>query len=464
MKRILLVLLALTGLKAAAQGNTPIAPQEALTDTYRYRVYLADKNHNPYSLKKPAAFLSAKALARRARLGLAVDQYDLPVTPEYLRGLAAAGMKVVAVSKWNNTAVVETTDTTAAQALCRLTYVDSVRKVWTSPHNLAASEETDRYSIVTNQRTTYPGYYGAGTRQAEMLGVPALHDKGFRGEGMTIAVIDGGFYNADTISAFNGCRILGTRNFVRPDKSVYEEGNHGMMVLSCIGAKAPFSLVGTAPEASFYLLVSEDGDSEQPVEEDYWCAAVEYADSLGADIITSSLGYTEFDNPADAILYRNLNGRHELNSRSASLAASRGLLVLNSAGNSGNDPYKKIGCPADATDILAVGAVTAEGVNTLFSSLGNTADGRVKPDVMAMGGRSAVMASDGTNTTANGTSFSCPIMCGAVTCLWQAFPRKTPLEVMDAVRRAGHNAAFPDNVYGYGIPDMTRAYEILSGE
>jgi len=461
MKKVLLLLFLAACTELMAQGNAPIRPMPEIATVYRYRVSLTDKKDNPYTVKKPAAFLSEKALRRRARLKLKVDEYDLPVTPKYVQGIAEQGMRVVSLSKWNNTVVVETSDTTAVRALTGLPYVKSVCKVWQSSNRNVPAERPDRESIVTNKLDRFPNFYGAAERQVTMLNAHRLHETGLRGEGMTIAVVDGGFYNADLLSGLAKCKVLGTRNFVHPDKSVYEEGSHGTNVLSCIAANTPHSLVGTAPDAMFYLLVSEDGDTEQLIEEDYWCAAVEYADSLGADIITSSLGYTQFDDSCMNHAYYQLDGRTALNSRSASLAASRGLLVINSAGNSGNDAYKKIGCPADASDILAVGAVNADGRNTLFSSLGHTADGRVKPDVMAMGGQAQLLDTDGTIRGANGTSFSAPILCGAVACLWQAFPERRPTEIMEAVRRAGNNAAHPDNVYGYGIPDMQKALELL---
>ena len=252
--------------------------------------------------------------------------------------------------------------------------------------------------------------------------------------------------------------ILGTRNFAHPDRLIYDElMDHGTMVLSCIAANEPKSMVGTAPDASFYLMQSEDGDSEQLIEEDNWCAAVEYADSLGCDIVTSSLGYFQFDHDFMNHTYAEQNGHTALNSRSASLAASRGLMMLNSAGNSGNDAWKRINFPGDAPNILTVGAVNAAGVNAVFSSLGNTTDGRVKPDVMAIGEFSALYGPDGCVTQANGTSFSTPTMCGAVACLVQQFPNKRPAEIIRAVQQSGNNVAHPDNVFGYGIPNRLQS-------
>ena len=287
----------------------------------------------------------------------------------------------------------------------------------------------------------------------------SLHSEGWRGRGVTIAVIDGGFLNADLQPGLPQERILGTRNFVHPGRSVYEEVSHGMQVLSCIAANEPHFLVGTAPEASFYLLQSEDGHSEQLVEEDNWCAAVEYADSLGCDIITSSLGYQIFDYPDMSLRYADLDGPFSLNSRSASLAASRGLLVLNSAGNSGDDAWKKIGCPADARDILTVGAVNKYGVNTLFSSVGNTADGRVKPDVCAVGSGSCIIRpSDGTIQYGNGTSFACPLIAGMAACIWSALPDLNAMEIRRRIICSADRYHYPDADYGYGIPNAWLAY------
>ena len=219
-------------------------------------------------------------------------------------------------------------------------------------------------------------------------------------------------------------------------------------------------MVGTAPGASFWLLRSEDGDTEQMVEEDYWAAAMEFADSVGADVVNSSLGYTKFDNNADNIEYREQDGLTRLISRTASMVASKGMILCNSAGNEGWGIWKRIGCPADAHDILAVGAVDRNGGNAMFSSLGYSADGRVKPDVAAMGVFSTVLDIRGQIGHANGTSFSSPILAGMVACLWQAFPDLDAYEIMELVRRSGDRADCPDNVFGYGVPDFGRAYRL----
>lgn len=452
---------------ASARGSKEVwqdFPRE-----YRYRLTLTDKNDNPYSIAHPEQFLSAKSIERRQRFGLSVDHYDLPITPSYLKQIEATGASIFNVSKWNNTVQVSLADTTdgTLSRLRALPFVSADLLVYVAPDSVLSMDfnsirQNDR--IVTNKlnyRESPDSVYGYSQNQADQLNLPALHNLGFRGQGMTIAILDGGFNNADTISAFRNTKILGTRNFARPGGNVYLEHPHGMMVLSCIAPDVKHSIVGTAPEASFYLIESEDTWFEYQGEEDNWCAALEYADSLGVDVVTSSLGYTHFDTPAVKMEYHWLDGQHELNSRSASLAASRGILLCNSAGNEGDETWKKIGFPADAKDILTVGAVGKDGVNTPFSSIGHAAGGRIKPDCMAQGGSTTVLSTKGTITTANGTSFSCPVMAGAVTCLLQACPDASPERIIEAIHKAGNNYEHPDEIFGYGIPDIYKAYELL---
>ncbi len=480
-KRILiLLLLPLCAATAKAQGEEEAESENdghyiKVERLYRFRLTLTDKKGNGYSLSRPQDFLSAKAIARRGRYGLKVDERDLPLTPAYLGKLAAKGLKVCAKSKWNNTVVVETADSAKAAAAVAMPFVRESRCVWVGPDSVWATADGKPVSTTVKNRAsliesdsaaadTLPDFYGAGASQVRQLALQKLHERGLHGEGVTIAVLDGGFLNTDLVPGLRGAAILGTRNFVRPAESVYAEQRHGTMVLSTIAANTPHRFVGTAPAAKFYLLVSEDGESEQEVEEDYWVAALEYADSLGADIATSSLGYTTYDHAWMNRKYAALDGRSALVSRSAALAASRGMLVVNSAGNEGMDSWKKISAPADAADILTVGAVDCDGKNVPFSSIGNTADGRVKPDVMALGLEATVYRPDGTLDVANGTSFSCPIMCGAAACLVQAFPSARPETLIRVLQQSADNAAHPDNIYGYGIPDLEKAYKALGGK
>lgn len=447
--------------------NTNVLAQDTIpsfTPYYKYRVTLRDKKSNDFSVKHPEAFLSQRALDRRKRQGIKVDKYDLPVSRVYVEGLASTGVKVLHTSKWNNTVAVSTTDTSVMQAISQLPYVASVRKIATYSKSEPVSmlDTVDRHSFIkpVEPDSIKPkDIHGASFYQIHQLNGEPLHQAGYRGEGMVIAVIDGGFTNADIIPRLKNTKILGTKDFVGYKQEFYATQSHGMMVLSCMGTNMPWDMVGTAPEASYWLLMSEDGGSEQLVEEDNWCAAIEFADSVGADVVNTSLGYAQFDNPDDCLKYWQLDGETENISRSASMVASRGMILVNSAGNSANDPWKLITPPADAKDVLTVGAVDVKGKNTNFSSLGNSSDGRIKPDVMAMGGKSAVLNIDGSKRTGNGTSFASPILCGMVACLWQALPTLNSYQIMDLIRKAGNNASHPDNVYGYGIPDFEKAWQ-----
>lgn len=468
MKKLIVAALALLVCgTAAAQEKAGYGKKEKVEKAYRYRVYFSDKDNGPYSLKRPEEFLSAKALERRRKFRIKPDEHDIPVTPVYLEYLRRKGMRVLHTSRWNNTAVVQVADTALMDSLKGVTFVKGTRRVWESPDMVEQQMQVDRNLILTNLLDTIPGsLYGHGQRQASMIAADSLHARGFRGEGVTIAVVDGGFQNVDKAVAFKGCRIAGMKNFSGngTDNVCETQADHGTMVLACMAANLPGTLVGTAPDATYYLLQSEDVATEHIVEEDNWCAALEYADSVGADIVTSSLGYTEFDDRSASHRYAELDGHTAINSCSASMAASRGLIVLNSAGNSGDNTWKKIGTPADAENILTVGAVKENGINTVFSSLGNTADGRVKPDVMAMGQDTWLIDAMGNVTQASGTSFSCPVMAGGVACLVQACPDKRPEEVIEAVRNAGNNVRNPDNVYGYGIPNLMEALRLLQND
>ena len=426
---------------------------------YKYRVYLKDKKESPYKKSRPLEFLSQKALDRRAKWKIKIDDKDLPVSPAYLSKLAVNGTKVLCMSKWNNTVLVQNTDSAKLEALAGLPFVSKVQKVFAGTlYEYPDDIKEKRLAEIKDSLAHSATFYGASFDQVHQLNGTLLHNAGFRGKGMTIAIIDGGFHNADAMKLLDNVKILGTHNFVRPNQSVYDENSHGMSVLSCIGANKPNVLVGTAPEAEFWLLVSEDSYSETPAEEDYWAAAVEYADSVGADVVNTSLGYNDFDDDSMNVKYCELDGKSRLNSRSASLAASRGLMLVHSAGNSGNDSWKLITPPADASDVITVGAVVRSGENTLFSSLGNTADGRIKPDIMAMGQASAVARSDGQVGHASGTSFSSPITAGMVACLMQALPEYKPEEIIDLLHKSGNYSEHPNNIYGYGIPDYWEAY------
>ena len=428
-------------------------------DTLKYRISLRDKALTTYSLERPEEFLSAKAIARRARQHLPIDSTDLPVCARYVDAIARQGVKVVATGKWENFVTVSCNDTEPLQRIAAMPFVKSVERVWKASDSGEPTVATERDSL-ENTLAHYPeNIYGNAYEQIHLSNGDKLHEAGFRGEGMTIAVIDAGFHNADRIEALQNVRILGTRDFVNPQADIYAENSHGLSVLSCIAMNRPHRMMGTAPEASFWLLRSEDAYSEHPVEQDYWAMAVEFADSVGVDVINTSLGYNTFDDAAQNYELRHLDGRHALMSRQASRIAAKGMVLVCSAGNAGSGPWKKITPPGDAEDVLTVGAVSREGVLAPFSSVGNTADGRVKPDVVAVGLAAEVIRTNGKQGRANGTSFASPIMCGMVACLWQARPELTAKQLIALVRRSADRRNYPDNVYGYGVPDMWQAYQ-----
>ena len=430
----------------------------AQQDTLKYRISLKDKAATEYSLKKPEKYLSAKAIERRRKQNLPIDSTDLPVCRKYIDEIRKQGVKIVVTGKWDNFVTVSCNDTTLIDRIAALPFVLSTEKVWISPGAGKPSMATERDSVL-NQPTIHPdSIYGRAITQIQMSNGDKLHEAGFKGQGMTNAVIDAGFHNVDKITPMQNIRILGTKDFVNQQADIFAESSHGMSVLSCIGMNRPDIMTGTAPEASFWLLRSEDEYSEHLVEQDYWSAAVEFADSVGVDVINTSLGYYSFDDKSKNYKYRDLDGRHALMSRQASHIADKGMILVCSAGNSGAGSWKKITPPGDADNVLTVGAIDKRAVLATFSSVGNTADHRVKPDVVAVGVGSDVIRTDGNQGRANGTSFSSPIMCGMVTCLWQACPTLTAKEVIELVRRSGDRAGFPDNIYGYGVPDMWKAY------
>lgn len=426
---------------------------------YMMRVTLRDKQANRCSLQNPQDFLSQKAIQRRRRQGIEVDSTDLPVSDAYIIGLQQCGMEIVTKSKWNNTVVVKAKSMSAFKQVARLPYVTQTRLVWISPDSIAPAE--GRLTMRKELRgwgMESTSTYGVAYAQIHALNGESLHRRNFMGDGMTIAVLDGGFMNVDRIPAFSTVKIAGTADVVNPDKkTMFRNVDHGTKVLSTMALNVEERYVGTAPNAAYWLIRCEDNESEQLVEEDYWAAAAEIADSVGADIITSSLGYSEFDHKTMSHRYAELDGMTSVCSRAASMLASKGIVMVSSAGNEGMGSWKKINVPADARDIITVGAVTPARKNAAFSSIGPSADNRTKPDVMAYGSPAAVVTGRGSLLNDMGTSFAAPQVAGLIACLWQAHPEKTAKQIVDTVRKAADNYNTPDNIYGFGIPDFSKA-------
>lgn len=432
----------------------------AQQDTLKYRISLKDKAATEYSLDRPEQFLSEKAIERRRKQNLPIDSTDLPVCRKYVDEIRRQGVNVVLTGKWNNFVTVSCNDTATIDRIAALPFVLSAEKVWISPGADKPTMSAARDSVINQPAIYKDSIYGRAISQIQLSNGDKLHEAGFRGQGMTIAVIDAGFHNLDKITAMQNVRILGIKDFVNPQADIFAESSHGLGVLSCIGMNQPNIMTGTAPEASFWLFRSEDEYSEHLVEQDYWAAAVEFADSVGVDVLNTSLGYYSFDDKSKNYEFRNLDGHHALMSRQASLIADKGMVLVCSAGNSGAGSWKKITPPADADNVLTVGAVDKKANLATFSSVGNTADNRIKPDVVAVGYGADVIRTDGNQGRANGTSFSSPIMCGMVACLWQACPKLTAKELIELVRQSGDRAQYPDNIYGYGVPDMWKAYNM----
>ena len=432
---------------------------------YLYRVKLTDKQGTPYRLDRPEAFLSTKAIERRKRQHLAIDSTDLPVQPAYIDRMVSDDVRLIGKSKWNNTVLVKVTDTKHAKALLSLPFVREVVKVWTSPDSVKPTVRALFHKELNKWESAPDDDYGFGGANIDLVKGRALHDMGNKGKGMTIAIFDGGFMNVDRIPALKKVRIAGTRDFVAfPSADIYKEADHGTKVMSAMALNIPGTYIGTAPDAEFWLMRTEDVQTESLAEEDYWAFAAEYADSLGVDIISSSLGFQDFDDRSTDHQYAELDGEQALISHTASMLSGKGIILVNSAGNDGVGTWKKINCPADAKDILAVGAVNKSRQNASFSSVGPSQDGRVKPDIMALGSPASVMSGRGVINSDMGTSFAAPIISGLVACLWQSVPKKTATQVMDAVRRSADNYEAPNNVFGYGIPDFEKAYRILRSD
>ncbi|MEM9917782.1 MAG: S8 family serine peptidase [Bacteroidota bacterium] len=431
----------------------------------KYWVSFKDKIGTPYSTDQPEAFLSPRALERRFRHGIEVTEEDLPVNPAYVRKLTEQGAKLHNVSKWLNAAAV-LADSMVVDKLMGLPFVDSVEYV--GPH-IRQRVRTRTKNKKRDQWEDYkrlPSYYGYGAPQIQMLSGDLLHDKGHRGRHMLVAVLDGGFTNVDIMPFFDSLRqderLLQGRDFVGVDKHVWESSSHGSHVLSVMGSNLPGLLVGTAPDASYVCIKTEDTGGEYLIEECNWVAGAEYADSIGADVVNSSLGYTTFNDKSMNYTFEDLNGRKSRATQAANIAFSKGMIMVNSAGNSGRGPWKYIGVPSDAEKVLTVGATDFTGRRASFSSFGPSSDGRVKPDV-ATAGQAVTVASIYSYDVqlSNGTSFSSPMMAGMVASLWSAFPNKTNEDIVAAIRKCGNQATRPDDELGYGIPDFFKAYLYL---
>lgn len=445
-----------------------VASAQTAPETWWVR--FTDKNNTPYNIGAPQDFLSPRAIERRENQGIPIDGLDLPVDPAYINALLAAGQfQLHTVSKWFNTVTIKTTDTLALDTITSLPFVSEMRCLGPGP--LHDPRVGNKFPLMrrASESTTLDESYGASLRGISMMNGHLLHELGdARGEDMLIGILDSGFERADSMAAFAGLHerngILLTADIVCPHCDVFNEHWHGRSVLSVLAGQLPGKLMGTAPNADYILLRTEDVHSEYPVEEDNWIRGAEIADSIGCDVLNTSLGYTEFDDSTMDHTRADLDGLTTRISIAAGIASRKGMIPVQSAGNAGASEWHYISAPADAIDILSVGAVDEDRAVTDFSSRGPTIDGRVKPDVSAVGlGTIGVNGTGDGIESINGTSFASPLVCGLTACLWQLHPDQSAHAIMNAVRRSASHFHQPNDSIGYGIPDFWRAHLLLGG-
>jgi len=436
--------------------------------TSKYWIRFTDKIGTPYSISNPSEYLSAKAITRRNNQHISISENDLPVNPSYIDSVVNIGVTLLNKSRWFNAITIYTTDTNKLKKINLLPFVSGTKPVGISRKKNDV-ETVQSFSAKTTTSNDYA--YGGAYNQINMVNGICLHDLGYDGKGMTIAVIDAGFYQANILPAFDSIRlnnrILGTWDFVLGIGNVYsdpaQDDPHGSEVLSVMASYLPGQIIGTAPKAKYWLFRSEDSNSEKIIEEDNWVSAAEVSDSVGADVINTSLGYNTFDDPSQNHTYADLNGHTTVISIAASIAASKGMIVVCAAGNEGGDSWGYITVPADADSILAVGAVDMNKNYAPFSSIGPSSDGRIKPDVAALGAGTAITDFGNGVSYGSGTSFASPVIAGMVACLWQAHPELKNMDIINAVKQSASRYSDPNDSIGYGIPNFCVANILLSG-
>ena len=450
--------------------------QIAVAQEFSFAVYLTDKDGTAFSIDNPEEFLSQRAIERRQKYNIAIVEQDLPVSQNYIETISSLGFEVGNCSKWLNVAVVNTDDSSSVSVLSSLDFVDSIACVKVPSKKSKGlgllNKPNDMASTLSAWEETKTSFdYGSSENQIAMINGISLHNDGYCGENIIISVLDAGFKQADVTPCFdilfNDGRVVATKDFVTKDGNVYanETSSHGTYVLSTMAAELSGIIVGTAPKASYYLLRTEDAASEYRIEEYNWVSGAEYADSVGTDVINSSLGYTTFDAEFMDYTYADMDGKTTAITIGAEIAVSKGILVVNSAGNAGGSSWEHIGAPADGPNVFSIGAVTPSGDYASFSSTGPNAVGVIKPNVTAQG-QSTVITQLGVAAAGqgNGTSFSGPIIAGMSACLLQILPETSPAEIRDAIQKSASQYSTPDSLLGYGIPNYQFASSFLSVE
>ncbi|MCS6819076.1 MAG: S8 family peptidase, partial [Chitinophagales bacterium] len=423
-----------------------------------------DKNTNIQL--PPESFLSPRAIQRRAKHNISVAENDYPVYEPYKQAVSAIADSVIHTLKWFNAITVVLNNSLQLQNIAALPFVKEVKPITFTP--AAWKDRSDKLEQISYElpETEDSAFYGRSYSQLKMIQLPRLHEIGYWGDGVFIAVFDNGFRLVDSLAAFRHLfeenRMKFSYNYQTRSTNVFDEGSHGTHVLSCISAYIPGSYVGAAPKADIALFKTEINNSETIIEEFNWAEAAEKADSLGADIFTTSLGYSVFENDYGNHDYFDMDGNSTVITRASNIASSKGILVFTSAGNEGGSSWRFITAPADGKDVVAVGAVRPDRSLAPFSSRGPNASGAIKPDVCAQGTAVTLISTDGAISQGSGTSFACPQIAGAAACLLQAAPEATAPMLKQAILRSGHLYASPDNDMGYGIPNFFKALIYLS--
>lgn len=429
---------------------------------YKFRVYLKDKGATTYSLDEPNRFLSKKAIERKQRQHVAIDETDFPISRDYFKLIEKAGGEVVSYSKWFQTMTVQVADSLAINGIMSLPFVDTVKYVWRGKDWKSSRQMRPRLEKSDcSQSASSDHPFGLTHDQFAVHSAKKLMLAGFQGKGIEVGVIDAGFTNYDVIPWFETVDVRGFKDFV-PVGDLFATSDHGTKVLSTMAVSQPGFMMGSAPEATYWLLRSEDVRSEFPVEEDYWVRAIEYADSLGLDLINTSLGYSHFDDKQLNYTFSDLTGDISLMSLAADMAFDKGMIVVVSAGNEGNKPWQNVTPPSDARNVLAVGAVGTDSLIASFSSRGLMEDGRIKPDLVSVGKGTVTIGQEGQIGFTNGTSLSSPFLAGLIASLWSVNPELDRGELIKIIKESSDRYLMPDSVYGNGIPDFQKAYgEVL---
>lgn len=419
----------------------------------RYVVFFKDKTGTSYSITSPLEFLSQRAIDRRIRQGISISQADLPVNANYVQGVRDVGVNTFFTTRWMNGVLVQC-DASIVPAIQNLSYVDRVEFV--APYERLLVGGRRRNDLKTKELKT-----ASSTQvQLQMIGLDEMHTAGYQGENVIIGIFDGGFQGVNTAPPFqhifdeNRINLSVSKDFVTNSTDIFQFDEHGTEVFSVIAAYQDGFYTGGSYEANYQLYVTEDVGSEYRIEEYNWLFAAERADSAGVDVVNSSLGYYDFDQSGMDYSKDAMDGKTTIVSQAAQMLADRGVIVVCSAGNEGNISWQIITAPADAKDVLAIANVNSAGVRAGSSSIGPSSDGRIKPDVAALGVNTSVIRPNGTLGTASGTSLAAPLVASLAAGVWERYPNLSNIEVMEAIRKSASQSSNPDNLLGYGIPNF----------